>query len=89
MAEIVFSVVDKHFIIISSYDKCLADNMFMVCTSIYFLFIIKVHASPQRYHAAYIGACTLASLPPFERSCITSEEWNKQGAKTLKKWHMY
>ncbi len=50
---------------------------------------LQVHASPQRYHSAYIGACTLANLSVFEQSCITGEEWRQQGPSCLRKWHMY
>ncbi|XP_042889059.1 uncharacterized protein LOC122264288 isoform X2 [Penaeus japonicus] len=48
----------------------------------------KVHASPYRYHAAYIGACVLAESPGFVQSRVTREEWNKQGAAALRKWSM-
>ncbi|MCL4141281.1 UNVERIFIED_CONTAM: hypothetical protein GTU68_036182 [Idotea baltica] len=47
----------------------------------------KVHASPYRYHAAYIGACVLAESPAFAQSKITKEEWTKQGNSALRKWH--
>ncbi|XP_066965928.1 uncharacterized protein [Macrobrachium rosenbergii] len=48
----------------------------------------KVHASPYRYHAAYIGACVLAESPAFTQSKITREDWNKHGNAALKKWSL-
>ncbi|XP_071514591.1 uncharacterized protein [Panulirus ornatus] len=48
----------------------------------------KVHASPYRYHASYIGACVLAESPAFNQSRISSEDWNKQGSAALRKWSM-
>ncbi|XP_068248556.1 LOW QUALITY PROTEIN: uncharacterized protein [Palaemon carinicauda] len=48
----------------------------------------KVHASPYRYHAAYIGACVLAESPAFTQSRITREDWNKHGNAALKKWSL-
>lgn len=48
----------------------------------------KVHASPYRYHAAYIGACVLAESPGFVQSRVTREEWNKQGPAALRKWSL-
>lgn len=50
--------------------------------------LLQVHASPQRYHSAYIGACSLASMEQFQQICITAEEWKKDGVKTFKKWNM-
>ncbi|XP_042211572.1 uncharacterized protein LOC121858983 [Homarus americanus] len=46
----------------------------------------KVHASPYRYHAAYIGACVLAESPAFAQSRISREDWNKHGNAALRKW---
>ncbi|KAK3578753.1 hypothetical protein CHS0354_035654 [Potamilus streckersoni] len=48
--------------------------------------VVEVHASPQRYHSAYIGACTLAGMDVFEKSCISAEEWRQMGTKAFKKW---
>ncbi|XP_063887293.1 serine-rich adhesin for platelets-like isoform X2 [Scylla paramamosain] len=48
----------------------------------------KVHASPYRYHAAYIGACVLAESPAFTQSRISQEDWNKHGNSTLRKWSL-
>ncbi|XP_060062979.1 uncharacterized protein LOC132543488 [Ylistrum balloti] len=50
--------------------------------------IVEVHAAPQRYHAAYIGACSLANMDMFEQSCITGDEWAKNGVKAFAKWAM-
>ncbi|XP_062617675.1 uncharacterized protein LOC134279321 isoform X2 [Saccostrea cucullata] len=50
--------------------------------------MVEVHASPQRYHSAYIGACSLANMEQFKQICISAEEWKKDGVKTFKKWNM-
>ncbi|XP_065939030.1 uncharacterized protein [Magallana gigas] len=50
--------------------------------------MVEVHASPQRYHSAYIGACSLASMEQFQQICISAEEWKKDGVKTFRKWNM-
>ncbi|KAG7174742.1 Actin-2-like 4 [Homarus americanus] len=47
---------------------------------------LQVHASPYRYHAAYIGACVLAESPAFAQSRISREDWNKHGNAALRKW---
>ncbi|XP_064607128.1 uncharacterized protein LOC135471735 isoform X1 [Liolophura sinensis] len=49
---------------------------------------IQVHASPQRYHSAFIGGCTLAAQDLFQQTCISREDWIKNGVKELKKWHI-
>jgi len=46
----------------------------------------KVHVSPYRYHAAYIGACTLALKDGYSQSIITKENWTKNGNAALRKW---
>ncbi|XP_060557148.1 uncharacterized protein LOC132717647 [Ruditapes philippinarum] len=48
--------------------------------------VVEVHASPQRYHSAYIGACAVASMDVFEMSCVSADEWKKMGVKACKKW---
>lgn len=48
--------------------------------------LVEVHASPQRYHSAYIGACAVAGMDVFEMSCVSAEEWKKLGIKACKKW---
>lgn len=50
--------------------------------------MVEVHASPQRYHSAYVGACSLASMEQFQQICISAEEWKKDGVKTFRKWNM-
>ncbi|CAH1784937.1 unnamed protein product, partial [Owenia fusiformis] len=50
---------------------------------------VQVHASPQRYHSAYIGACVLANLGVFETAAISRKDWFKDGAKLLRKWQNY
>ena len=49
---------------------------------------VEIHAAPQRYHAAFIGASALAAMSVFEQSSISATEWTKTGANALKKWHM-
>ncbi|XP_076064584.1 uncharacterized protein LOC143038846 [Oratosquilla oratoria] len=48
----------------------------------------KVHCSPHRYHAAYLGACVLAESNAFQQSKITREEWNKYGNASIRKWSL-
>lgn len=48
-----------------------------------------MHASPYRYHAAYIGACVLANSPGVDRMKITKSEWQTNGAKALTKWTLW
>jgi len=50
---------------------------------------IEVHTSPNRYHAAFIGACVFAEMPNFEQMCIMADEWKSKGAVSLRKWHNY
>ncbi|CAD5120934.1 DgyrCDS9486 [Dimorphilus gyrociliatus] len=46
---------------------------------------VQIHASPNRYHTSYIGACILASLVAFQSAGISQEEWRKNRATSLKK----
>uniref|UniRef100_T1ILG7 PH domain-containing protein n=1 Tax=Strigamia maritima TaxID=126957 RepID=T1ILG7_STRMM len=48
----------------------------------------KVHASPYRYHSAYLGACILASSPSFQEAKISYDDWKQNGAQSLRKWHL-
>ncbi|CAC5420115.1 unnamed protein product [Mytilus coruscus] len=49
--------------------------------------LVEVHASPQRYYSAFIGAGTLLSnLAISEQIFISSEEWKKDGAATFRRW---
>ncbi|XP_059468680.1 uncharacterized protein LOC132192643 [Neocloeon triangulifer] len=48
----------------------------------------KVHSSPYRYHASYIGACVLANSPGVDQVKITKGEWQSAGAKALTKWNL-
>ena len=59
------------------------------CKKMHICFVFQVHASPQRYHSAFIGASALANLQEFEQACITSDEWRETGPACLRKWHMY
>ncbi|XP_072026090.1 uncharacterized protein [Amphiura filiformis] len=47
---------------------------------------VKVHAAPERYHAAYYGASVLAPLSAFDNMCITKDEWKQLGPTSLTKW---
>ena len=47
--------------------------------------VVQVHASPYRYHASYIGACALANMEAFNKSCVTMEEWKTSNGGCLKK----
>lgn len=46
----------------------------------------KVHASPYRYHAAYLGACVLANSSGVQEMCLTKEEYSRDGGKLLRPW---
>lgn len=35
----------------------------------------KVHASPHRYHAAYLGACSHSQSPAYQKTRITRSDW--------------
>ncbi|KAG1658682.1 actin [Nymphon striatum] len=48
----------------------------------------KVHSSPYRYHASYIGACILASNDEFQQIMVSSAEWKQSGNACLSKWHL-
>ncbi|XP_076304014.1 uncharacterized protein LOC143222053 isoform X3 [Tachypleus tridentatus] len=48
----------------------------------------KVHASPYRYHMAYLGACQLAASDGFEEACASADEWSEKGSECLKRWHL-
>jgi actin len=44
---------------------------------------VKVFAPPERKYAAWIGGSILASLSTFEERCISSEEYNEDGAQIV------
>ncbi|XP_063444872.1 uncharacterized protein LOC134725177 isoform X2 [Mytilus trossulus] len=49
--------------------------------------LVEVHASPQRYYSAFIGAGTLLSnLAISEQIFISSEDWKKDGVATFRRW---
>ncbi|XP_077998616.1 uncharacterized protein LOC144451598 [Glandiceps talaboti] len=48
--------------------------------------VIQVHASAERYHAAYLGACILSSLNAFKHMCITREDYATRGPACVSKW---
>ena len=45
-----------------------------------------VHASPYRYHAAYIGACVNAASPVFNQTKITRSDFIDAGRRLNKLW---
>ncbi|ESO08191.1 hypothetical protein HELRODRAFT_75228 [Helobdella robusta] len=51
--------------------------------------VVQVHASWFRYHSSYVGACVLANLESFQRSCVNREEWMSLGDGCLKKMSGY
>ena len=48
--------------------------------------VLQVHAAPNRFHAAYLGACSVASMPQFKGMAISRDEWRREGARSFKKW---
>lgn len=47
---------------------------------------VEVHAAPNRYHAAYVGACSVAGMPQFRDMAITQDEWRREGVRAFRKW---
>lgn len=49
----------------------------------------RVHASPFRYHAAFLGAMKHAGSKEFQKTKVTKQEWvNRRGAKLDRYWAM-
>ena len=48
----------------------------------------RVHASPYRYHAAYLGAVVHASSEAFRKTRVTKSEWRSGEAKVDRTWTM-
>ncbi len=48
----------------------------------------RVHASPYRYHAAYLGAAAHALSEAFSRTKVTREDWRAAGARLDRYWTM-
>ena len=46
---------------------------------------IVVHADENRYHAAYLGACILASLSSFQKSLVTQDDWISDGFSAFRR----
>ena len=46
----------------------------------------RVHASPYRYHAAFLGACAHATSPAYASSRITREQWIAGKADVVNAW---
>ncbi|KAL8593719.1 hypothetical protein ACOMHN_021901 [Nucella lapillus] len=47
---------------------------------------VEVHAAPNRYHAAYLGACSVAGMAQFKDMAISRQEWQSQGVKAFRRW---
>ncbi|KAH9496313.1 actin [Bulinus truncatus] len=47
---------------------------------------VEVHAAPQRYHCAFIGAAAVSLMPQFEQMSISREEWKRENVRAFKKW---
>ncbi|KAG8234451.1 hypothetical protein J437_LFUL014197 [Ladona fulva] len=48
----------------------------------------KVHASPYRYHAAYIGATVLANSNEVSEITVKRQEWMNSSVDILRKWNI-
>ena len=48
----------------------------------------RVHASPYRYHAAYLGAVVHAASDAFRKTRVTKSEWLSGEAKVDRTWTM-
>ena len=48
----------------------------------------RVHASPYRYHAAYLGAVVHASSEAFRKTRVTKSEWRSGEARVDRTWTM-
>lgn len=46
----------------------------------------RVHASPYRYHAAFLGACAHATSKDYERTRITRAQWKARNVDVAKSW---
>lgn len=46
----------------------------------------RVHASPYRYHAAYLGACVHAGSDAYEKTKIRRKDWPTDGLRPEKLW---
>ncbi len=46
----------------------------------------RVHASPYRYHAAFLGASVHAASPAYEQSRVTREQWQQGKIDVAKMW---
>ena len=48
----------------------------------------RVHASPYRYHASYIGATVHANNTAFKQTKLTREEWIGAGQRLPQPWNL-
>ena len=48
----------------------------------------RVHASPYRYHAAYLGAVVHAASEAFKKTRVTKSEWRSGEARVDRTWTM-
>jgi actin-related protein len=46
----------------------------------------RVHASPYRYHAAFLGACSHATSPAYAGTRVTREQWLAGKADVVSAW---
>ena len=46
----------------------------------------RVHASPYRYHAAFLGACAHATTKGYERTRVTRVQWIERNTDVAKAW---
>ena len=46
----------------------------------------RVHASPYRYHAAFLGACAHATSPAYDLTKITRNQWNQGNTDVATAW---
>ena len=48
----------------------------------------RVHASPYRYHAAYLGACVHANTEAYEETKVKRRDWSTETQKLDKIWNL-
>ena len=57
----------------------IADRMSKELTALAPTMNIRIIAPPVRKHSAWIGGSILASLSPFQKMCISMEEYHEVG----------
>ena len=48
----------------------------------------RVHASPYRYHAAYLGAMVHSGTEAYQATKVTKREWEAAGSRLERYWTM-